>query len=227
MLDSVCILQRDGLGFTYTHRSFQEYFAAQFLVNKISNKKFELFEKVFNVNWRDNVLNMVFDINPAILEKEWIIPKSIYILSDVKEFIGEDILLLNKIYSSITTFENDYGETLIGFGMGHSSNYAEFFMFFNKLYENEYEEYCKENFIQKSESSTKFEENLIDLINNSGDINLVEPEVIDPYVIDLVNKAEITPFIERNIGFLAYMIDIINKKNNKQDVDIAALILDD
>ncbi|MDC4293702.1 NACHT domain-containing protein, partial [Acinetobacter baumannii] len=26
LLDSVCILQRDGLGFTFTHRSFQEYF---------------------------------------------------------------------------------------------------------------------------------------------------------------------------------------------------------
>ncbi|EPG9704121.1 NACHT domain-containing protein, partial [Acinetobacter baumannii] len=36
LLDSVCILQRDGLGFNFTHRSFQEYFSAQFLVNIIS-----------------------------------------------------------------------------------------------------------------------------------------------------------------------------------------------
>lgn len=226
LLDSVCILQRDGLGFTFTHRSFQEYFTAQFLVNKISNKKFELFEKIFNVNWRDNVLGMVFDMNPAILEKEWIIQKSIYILSEVKSVIDEDILLLNKLYSSITTVENDDGEVLIGFGMGNPSNYAEFFLFFNKLYDSEFAEYCKENYKEKSEDNKKYEEDLIDFIINNGDISLVEYEVIDPHIIDLVNKANATDFIVRNINFLEYMVDFINKKNDKQDVDIAALILD-
>lgn len=47
LLDSVCILQRDGLGFTFTHRSFQEYFTAQFLVNRSIDGKIILFDKIF------------------------------------------------------------------------------------------------------------------------------------------------------------------------------------
>lgn len=50
LLDSVCILQRDGLGFSFTHRSFQEYFTAQFLVNKAIERKYEIFYKIYMVN---------------------------------------------------------------------------------------------------------------------------------------------------------------------------------
>ena len=85
LLDAVCILQRDGLGFTFTHRSFQEYFTASFLVNKTMNEKFKIFEKIASISFQDNVIDLIFDMNSNLIEKEWIIPKIEIILKSVDE----------------------------------------------------------------------------------------------------------------------------------------------
>lgn len=75
LLDNVCILQRDGLGYSFTHRSFQEYFTAVFMVGMSGDNKFKIFDKLIFTNPHDSVADMLFDMNQGLLESEWIIPK--------------------------------------------------------------------------------------------------------------------------------------------------------
>jgi uncharacterized protein (DUF433 family) len=68
LLESVCILQRDGIQIVFTHRSFQEYFAAVF-IDKCSTAV----DKMLDVLCRrtnDIVLQLVFDMNRSRIERD-------------------------------------------------------------------------------------------------------------------------------------------------------------
>jgi hypothetical protein len=75
LLKSVCILTSEGLSFTYTHRSFQEYFAALFLLAMESEKRMFVFEKLIPNIDQDNVCDLIFEMNREVLEKELIMPQ--------------------------------------------------------------------------------------------------------------------------------------------------------
>lgn len=74
LLESVCILQRDGLAITFSHRSFQEYFAAYFLTRNPSSSLDALLDQISRRS-EDNVLGMAFDMNSNLIESAWIIPR--------------------------------------------------------------------------------------------------------------------------------------------------------
>ncbi|MCW5714930.1 MAG: NACHT domain-containing protein [Bauldia sp.] len=73
LVDSVCMIQREGLYFTFTHRSFQEYFAAVFATSGRS-ESFALLLAASCERASDAVVRMAFDMNRAFMEKSWIIP---------------------------------------------------------------------------------------------------------------------------------------------------------
>ena len=75
LLESVCILQRDGLYLSFTHRSFQEYFAAVFIVRSPSIEIRDLLNVFCRRGTQDNVIGMAFDMNRSLIEREWILPK--------------------------------------------------------------------------------------------------------------------------------------------------------
>lgn len=76
-IQAVCLLLKDGLEITFSHRSFQEYFIAEF-VAKSDNSKFQkaflgsLLNKISN---RKEVFDLLFEISPETIEKHLIIPK--------------------------------------------------------------------------------------------------------------------------------------------------------
>jgi hypothetical protein len=74
LLESLCILQRDGLFVSFTHRSFQEYFAAVFISRGPSISIGELLD-IFCERPADNVLQMAFDMNRPLIEREWMLGK--------------------------------------------------------------------------------------------------------------------------------------------------------
>lgn len=87
---AVCLLVEDGMMITFTHRSFQEYFAARF----ISNAKPEVQEKLINKYGRlmfgDSVLQLLYEMNPELVERTLIIPRleSLERLIQVKNKVG-------------------------------------------------------------------------------------------------------------------------------------------
>ena len=74
LIESVCILQRDGILITFTHRSFQEYFSACFISRSPSIDLADLLDKL-SLQPQDNVISMALDINRPLIERTWILPR--------------------------------------------------------------------------------------------------------------------------------------------------------
>lgn len=74
LLESVCIMQRDGLMITFAHRSFQEYFAAFFISRNPAVDIPRLLDS-FCSQLEDNVISMAFDINRDLVERIWVQPR--------------------------------------------------------------------------------------------------------------------------------------------------------
>lgn len=74
LTETLCLMQRDGLLFTFVHRSFQEYFSARFLFyyrgNKLGNFLAGLAARVSS----DNVIPMLYEIDSTSVLKSWVIP---------------------------------------------------------------------------------------------------------------------------------------------------------
>jgi len=74
LIESVCIMQRDGTQITFTHRSFQEYFSAVFISRSPSIDLAELLDKL-SLQPDDNVIIMSLDINRDLIERLWVLPR--------------------------------------------------------------------------------------------------------------------------------------------------------
>lgn len=72
-IESVCILQKDGLNIVFTHRSFQEYFAA-YCISRVTDRKLELFFSKFSKRYNDQVIKMVFDMNKDLVVSKYMLP---------------------------------------------------------------------------------------------------------------------------------------------------------
>ncbi len=79
LLEAVCVFQKDGLFLTFTHRSFQEYFAAFFISRSPSISIRNLLDQISRRALTDDVLTMAFDMNPGLIEREWVLPNLILI----------------------------------------------------------------------------------------------------------------------------------------------------
>ena len=88
LLSTVCILVQDGLKYTYNHRSFQEYFSANFIVKFSSDQKFDIYWKFLERGIWDNALYLAFEMNRDVVEREFIYPG----LCSLLEEMGEDDL---------------------------------------------------------------------------------------------------------------------------------------
>jgi hypothetical protein len=73
LVESVCMLQKDGFAYTFTHRSFQEFFAAYNLVRVNRGLASEVFKKVMRRR-ADVVLKMSFDMDKELVEAEFVVP---------------------------------------------------------------------------------------------------------------------------------------------------------
>ncbi|MFT3938763.1 NACHT domain-containing protein [Rhodopseudomonas sp.] len=81
LTESVCVLQRDGLSFVFTHRTFQEFFAA-YCLSRIPRKHFRELVRQISDRVSDNVLPMLRDMNDSLLEGEFLLP-------DLQAFLAE------------------------------------------------------------------------------------------------------------------------------------------
>jgi hypothetical protein len=74
LLQSVCLLMEDGLFLRFSHRSFQEYFAALFIVNSNQDLKKRLLKKYQVYTGEDNIYKLVHELDRDFLEYEVILP---------------------------------------------------------------------------------------------------------------------------------------------------------
>lgn len=75
LIESVCIIKLEGLTYTFTHRSFQEYFAA-YCISRVAIRNVDHIFSEFSNRYSDSVLKMVYDINADVLREKYIIPNA-------------------------------------------------------------------------------------------------------------------------------------------------------
>jgi len=74
LVKSVCIIQRDGSFYTFSHRSFQEYFAAVFISTSQSIDTGLVIDELLNNNPGDNSIDLLFELNRELVEQSWLAP---------------------------------------------------------------------------------------------------------------------------------------------------------
>ena len=97
LVQSVCIFLPDGTRYTYNHRSFQEYFAALFLVQIPTVRKLEVYRRFLDREETDSALRLAFEMNQVMVEREFIRP----MLKKILEKYSSPELLLKAQMSSI------------------------------------------------------------------------------------------------------------------------------
>lgn len=116
LLAAACLLIEDGLDIAYAHRSFQEYFVAL----HISTASPQIQEKLLNRYWKrmrsDLVIELLYEINPGLVERTLMIPKLAHLVSSLgiknKPGITHATRLFKLIYKSLWVDERGIRATL-------------------------------------------------------------------------------------------------------------------
>lgn len=74
LITAFCMLVKEGTLYTFTHRSFQEYFSALFFVSAPEEQQAELIEKFVPRLDQDQTLDLAHGMNPLLVERLLIIP---------------------------------------------------------------------------------------------------------------------------------------------------------
>lgn len=83
---AVCVLQQDGIELTFVHRSFQEYFAASYLV-RVSWSEGQRRELLLSLAQRfrtDGISGMMLELDPGVFEREWLLPTIDHVIEQVE-----------------------------------------------------------------------------------------------------------------------------------------------
>ncbi|MFY0421700.1 MULTISPECIES: NACHT domain-containing protein [Bacillus] len=90
LIEAVCILYLEGLKYTYQHRSFQEYFTARYINRQPEERQKKLLYRLVNNKGHsissDQVLNILWDLNRTMVERQLFIPR----LSEIREQVITD-----------------------------------------------------------------------------------------------------------------------------------------
>ena len=133
---TICVLIPDGIKYTFTHRTFQEYFSALCIVHVNSKLRKKLLEKLENKKNFDIAMRLVFEIDREKFEEDYLIDKLKKIKKETKwGSISKDESLVYYYKNYINTFYliNDSSWT-VGFYNGVSV-----MTFINYNYVNIYE----------------------------------------------------------------------------------------
>jgi hypothetical protein len=99
LFESVCILQKDGLQITFVHRSFQEYFTAVFAIRHSTVAIPALLDNSAS-RFNDNVIQMIFDMNRELVERQWIRPHLAGFEDDLRNLSISDFEFCSKYYGN-------------------------------------------------------------------------------------------------------------------------------
>ncbi|TFW12386.1 NACHT domain-containing protein [Brevundimonas intermedia] len=84
LVESSCLLQRDGINITFVHRSFQEYFTAVFISKLNDEQARMMIDPLVNRAESDSVLEMLLEMSPNFFERAWVLPTIDDLLSHVR-----------------------------------------------------------------------------------------------------------------------------------------------
>lgn len=239
LLDSVCIMQRDGSGFTFTHRSFQEYFTALFLVSMARKNNYDIFEKIAFINDRDDVIPMVIDINSDLIEQEWIIPrleKTVNELAHIPYTKEGKVIAASFLYEGLTSHDfyrtnNDTEEytdgPTIAYQLKPEKNSNTYFMILlRKIYAKEASNYFEKNKTKQTKTKIEAERSLIKIdLGEENFLSLTDLESIKKSTMSKIIKSDCCDYALTSIKFCKHMLALLKSKQIEKDNNLAGLLL--
>lgn len=75
LLSAACLLTEEGLEIAFSHRSFQEYFVALHISSATPEVQEKLIERYWENMNSDNVIQLLYELNPDLVERVLFIPK--------------------------------------------------------------------------------------------------------------------------------------------------------
>jgi len=227
LLDSVCILQRDGLNITFTHRSFQEYFTALFLVSYVASNKYDLFDSVALANPRDDVLPMVFDMNKDLIEQEWIIPR----LEAFKKLTASDssssgkVGCVEKIYGAVRRHKMN-NSVHYGFAASSKEKWAVFLNTAFSLYRTEFNGVAHSKYAELTSSDDGLEELFDSESNGTGAVRVLSWKKIRgrPDGVDVVAGSLMFQKCWVRFEFLYEKLEALKFQYAQKQSDFASLL---
>lgn len=84
-VDAISILQRDGSHYEFTHRSFQEYFYARFVVKDRDLPLIDKIDEIREFYISDGVVRMIADMDKTYFERNFLLPVAKKLLKEVRD----------------------------------------------------------------------------------------------------------------------------------------------
>jgi hypothetical protein len=110
LINTVCVILKDGNEYTFSHRSFQEYFAALFISNNSHWENiYSIINAVFYKISSSSVIHLLFDLNNNVFEKTFFIKK----LSIMNNHLNK-IDIDNNPYEYLQCFITDLRLNIMG-----------------------------------------------------------------------------------------------------------------
>ncbi len=118
LINSVSLLHRDGSKLYFIHRSFQEYFAAEFIARYKGTESFKVYDALVPNMIATNISPMLKIMDFDALEREWAVPALDTLLKRIDDFDGDFAKVTNLIFSTIGLMINSSGNkvTIGGYG---------------------------------------------------------------------------------------------------------------
>ncbi|MBR3614169.1 MAG: NACHT domain-containing protein [Clostridia bacterium] len=171
LISAICLMYVDGNVYRFTHRSFQEYFTAQYILELPDNSQRVIYDKLINYRIFDNVLDMLFDMSKERFESNALIP----LLENIEnDYDGGDRFefIFKQMFLGINFFENSDMEEGFSYSIRVKNR---FLTHISHKYANAIVIPSQESYIEKEEDSKKI---LEDIIKNERHAGFVENKEI-------------------------------------------------
>jgi hypothetical protein len=223
LIKSVCIIQKDGNIFTFSHRSFQEYFAAYFISKSQSLDTGKILDTIVKSHFRDNVINMLFELNRDLIETKWIIPRLQNSLSKCKASLDnhDTMGFLSVFYEAFSLHDDG-----IGLQFSDKSPLGHFSSGLHRLYRNESDIYFK-NDVPEEETAERRRKEL--------DIFLTHVESKDPNQTILfsdltgdvgwLSETWIPEYCEKKYKLMEHLHKMLSDKYSEKESSLNSLLL--
>lgn len=221
---SVCMLVKDGLNYHFSHRSFQEYFAAWYtckLTDEIQKKLLSSWLKESLSSLKDSYFTMLYNMQPEKVNKIILFPglRKIQTLYTEKGF---SIELLSKLFTGLSTrvyFEEEKGKKVRykSISLNIKDNYMCSVL---KLS-------CISNGYSFPKINTEAEEKVYDLIKKNSKTG----KIVKPFkeVLDFIGEADLLEalkWFEKQIEFSIFILEQ-EKENDISKKKRVSSILDE
>lgn len=169
---SVCMLVKEGLNYRFSHRSFQEYFAAVYTCKLTDDIQYSVLtrwvKKEANILiWGDAYFKMLFDMQQEKINKIFLVPE-LKIIKKMYDEEGYSLKFLQNLFEGISIHKNENGN--ISFAVSIKNKYLwnilKLTLQLNQ-YSRRYNQVKRNEIIQKfvekrGELSINFEQNSFD-----------------------------------------------------------------